>query len=192
MGKSSCCRHLVRLCPDTVIFDADRCVADLYRCSVVLEELQRAFGEEVLLVSGSVNKDFLRQRVFKSVKQRRVLEQVFHPRVRQECLDVLRETDKKHTSRLFVADIPLLFEGGFDFGQSANLLLATSYQTQATRLKDRNGWDDETIESVIDSQMPMIKKMKLADAVLWNEGPEEMLILQCRRYLEYLGIRPRC
>jgi len=49
---------------------------------------------------------------------------------------LLAETATKGVSRLFVADIPLLFEGGIDFGQSVNLLVATSRETQICRLKN--------------------------------------------------------
>ena len=101
---------------------------------------------------------------------------------------MLQETVKKGASRLFVADIPLLFENGFDFGQSANLLVATRRQTQIERLKNRNAWDDTTAQAVISAQMPLEKKMLLADTIFWNEGPVQMLENQCQRYLRSLGL----
>mgnify|MGYP001821259874 CR=1 FL=1 len=96
---------------------------------------------------------------------------------------MLQKTAKKNESRLFVADIPLLFENGFDFGQSTNLLVATCGQTQIDRLKNRNAWCDRTVQAVISGQMPLDRKMILADIIFWNEGPVDMLENQCRRYL---------
>ncbi len=75
------------------------------------------------------------------------------------------------------------YENGFDFGQSANLLVATSRETQIDRLKNRNAWDDNTVEAVLTSQMPIEAKLTLADMVFWNEGPVEILRNQCRRFL---------
>ena len=78
----------------------------------------------------------------------------------------------------------ILFESGFDFGQSANLLVATSKETQIVRLKNRNDWDDDTMEAVLASQMSIEAKINLADVVFWNEGPAEMLKIQCQRFLQ--------
>ena len=181
-GKSTCCAIFEDLSPETVVFDADACVGRLYGEAEVIGELIAHFGQEVTDTSG-INKAWLRDQAFAVPEARKFLEQIFHPRVRKECLALLRQTAKKPSSRLFVADIPLLFESGFDFGQSANVLVATSRETQIDRLKNRNEWDDDTVEAVLASQMPIESKLTLADVVFWNEGPEQMLRNQCNRFL---------
>ena len=183
-GKSTCCSVLRELLPELVVFDADQSVASLYQDSQVIEEIGDEFGDIVYDEKGGINKAWLRERAFGDLNVRRFLEQIFHPRVRQECLALLEREDKYPSSRLFVADIPLLFESGFDFGQSANLLVATSRETQIDRLKNRSGWDDDRVEAVLSSQMPIDAKFTLADIVFWNEGPEPMLRNQCHRFLQ--------
>jgi len=183
-GKSTCCSVLRELLPELVVFDADQSVASLYQDSQVIEEIGDEFGDIVYDEKGGINKAWLRERAFGDLNVRRFLEQIFHPRVRQECLALLEREDKYSSSRLFVADIPLLFESGFDFGQSANLLVATSRETQIDRLKNRSGWDDDRVEAVLSSQMPIEAKFTLADIVFWNEGPEPMLRNQCHRFLQ--------
>ena len=171
-----------------VIFDADRCVGKLYHDSQVLADLVEHFGEDVLSSPTAVDKAYLRERAFTDQSVKLVLEQIFHPRVMQECLALLDKTAKNPSSRLFVADIPLLFESGIDFGQSVNLLVATSRKTQVSRLKNRNAWDDDTVDGVLNSQMPIEAKLALADVVFWNEGPLEILQAQCLRYIQSLKI----
>jgi len=183
-GKSTCCAIFQELLPETVVFDADACVSRLYMQPGVVDELVSHFGENVKNADGAINKAWLREKAFSEPETRKLLEQIFHPRVRKECLALLGQTAKNMPSRLFVADIPLLFESGFDFGQSANLLVATSRKTQIDRLKNRNVWDDDTVEAVLSSQMPIEAKLTLADVVFWNEGPEQVLRNQCRRFLE--------
>ena len=183
-GKSTCCSVFRELLPELVVFDADQSVASLYQDSQVIEEIGDEFGDIVYDEKGGINKAWLRERAFGDLNVRRFLEQIFHPRVRQECLALLEREDKYPSSRLFVADIPLLFESGFDFGQSANLLVATSRETQIDRLKNRSGWDDDRVEAVLSSQMPIDAKFTLADIVFWNEGPEPMLRNQCHRFLQ--------
>lgn len=186
-GKSTCCRILRQLEPRTVIFDADDCVRHLYGNSAVIADLERHFGNEMYGPDGTVDKSFLRARAFSCPADKLFLEQVFHPKVREECLALLKKTLKNNASRLFVADIPLLFESGFDFGQSANFLVATSRNTQIDRLKRRNNWNDETVEAVLSSQIPIDAKLSLADVVFWNEGSEVVLEDQCRRFLRSLA-----
>lgn len=185
-GKSTLGRILVDLLPETVIFDADASVGTIYRSDEVKSELLDHFGERVLLADGEFDKSYLRSKAFSDDAERRFLEQVFHPRVMKECLALLAKTATKGASRLFVADIPLLFERGIDFGQSANVLVATSPSTQRCRLKNRNGWDDVAVSAVLKSQMPIQSKLALADVVFWNDGPETMLRSQVLRFISSL------
>lgn len=186
-GKSTCAALMRQLYPNIVVFNADACVADLYRDVDVLRQLEQRFGD-LVLKRGEVDKAYLRQRIFSNEADKRFLESIFHPRVREECLALLSEATKRNGSRLFVADVPLLFEGGFDFGQSANLLVATSRETQIDRLKNRNDWQDGVVEAVIASQIDIEAKLSLADIVFWNEGSEAMLHKQCSRFLRSLGL----
>lgn len=185
-GKSTCSAILLKLCPELVFFDADACVKNLYSDQGVIVDLETHFGSKLYDSNGSINKAYLRRRVFDEPAEKKFLEGVFHPRVQKECLALLAQTATNPLSRLFVADIPLLFENGFDFGQSANLLVATSRETQIDRLKNRNAWDDKTVEAVLSSQLPIEAKLSLADMVFWNEGPKTMLEKQCVRFLESL------
>ena len=187
-GKSTSLKIFQGLVPEMVVFDADYCVGSLYEDPDVLDELVESFGHQVLDAAKRVDKAYLRQRAFADQRVKLVLEQIFHPRVLQECLALLEKTAMNPVSRLFVADIPLLFESGFDFGQSLNLLVATSRKTQVRRLKNRNAWHDDTVDGVLNSQMPIEAKLALADVVFWNEGPLEILQAQCLRLIQSLEI----
>lgn len=187
-GKSTCCQIMKSLLSEMVVFDADACVAELYHDSAVIERIAAHFGAEVLDAEGGLDKSVLRSWVVKEKGAKEFLEGVFHPRVREECLALLAETATNSVSRLFVADIPLLFESGFDFGHAATLLVATSRNTQFARLKARNGWDDVTVRGFLRSQMPIESKLDLADVVFWNEGGVDVLQAQCRRYLMTLDL----
>lgn len=188
-GKSTCAQILCELLPETVLFDADTCVRNLYEDEQVLSMIIEYFGNEVVKADGSIDKSNLRRKAFSCAEDKAVLEEVFHPLVRKECLALLDETLNKRASPLFVADVPLLFENGFDFGQSANLLVATSKETQTDRLIRRNKWDQNTVNSVISSQLAIEAKHDLADVIFWNEGGTDLLRKQCLRYLKGCGIK---
>lgn len=181
-GKSTVGEILRRELPNLRIFDCDASVRELLeRDKAVIQGIAERFGPETVKPEGGVNRDFLRSRVFCDPETRLNLEKLLHPRVRAECL-ASRERAAKDGAAFFVADVPLLFEKGFDFGQEMVLLAATSRSTQVDRLRARSHFDDEFIEAILAAQLPIQDKLLRADVVFWNEGPLEILRHQIRRF----------
>lgn len=187
-GKSTACRLIGGLCPAVRLFDADAAVARLLdRDPAVVRAVSDRFGPETVSENGGVLRPVLRGKVFGNEAARAALESILHPRVREECLESL-DAARKLGAPLFVADIPLLFENGFDFGQEANLLVAAGIRTRRERLRRRNGFDDAMIDAILAAQMPQEDKLRRADRVFWNEGPLPVLEAQIRRFLQSLSI----
>jgi transcription termination factor Rho len=183
-GKSTVCRMLREWLPSLVIFDCDEAVHRLLNSDPeVATIISDVFGDEALDTHGSVDRHFLRGRVFADDSARSQLEFILHPRVRQECLDSLEKAATRG-AEWFVADVPLFFEKGFDFGQTQVLVVASSRSTQVQRLKARSGFDDQMIESILAAQLPIQQKISLADVVFWNEGPPAVLRSQIRRFAQ--------
>lgn len=181
-GKSTAVRHFQEFIPDIVIFDCDLAVRQLLAIPDIISELTNLFGKEILdPETGSIIRKNLRLQVFGNPEKRKQLEDVLHPRVRQECL-ALRDEAATEGARCFLADVPLLFENGFDFGQSQSITVSTSRSTQVERLKARNDWDDALIESVLASQLPLEEKSARADIVFWNDGEPDTLKAQIQRF----------
>jgi transcription termination factor Rho len=187
-GKSTFCRLLRELLPSAVVFDCDESVQKLLRRDGIREEIIDAFGAGATDSKGVFSRERLREAVFHHPERRKELEALLHPRVRQECLESKVKTATHGASPLFVADVPLLFESGFDLGQERSLLVATTRDTQWARLKSRNRFDDALAEAILAAQMPIGEKIPLADVVFWNEGPEEILRRQILRFLQTLGL----
>jgi transcription termination factor Rho len=182
-GKSTVGEFLRRELPVGFrLFDCDASVKGLLeRDETVAREIAERFGSDAIDPEGRIDRGFLRTRVFSDAGSRRRLEEILHPRVRTECL-AYRDRAAKDGAALFVADVPLLFEKGFDFGQEMVLLAATSRDTQIQRLKARSRFDDECIEAILAAQLPIRDKLLRADVVFWNEGPLEILQHQIRRF----------
>ncbi|MES2439786.1 MAG: transcription termination factor Rho [Verrucomicrobiota bacterium] len=183
-GKSTLARLLRELLPAVEIFDCDAAVHQMLETNrEVASSVSQVFGAKALDDQGRVDRSFLRERVFNDNAARAKLEGILHPRVRQECLDSLKQAATRG-AELFVADVPLLFEKGFDFGQTQVLVVACSRSTQIQRLKARNGFDDLMIGSILAAQLPIQEKMSRADVVFWNEGPTAVLKSQIRRFVQ--------
>ncbi len=182
-GKSTVAKMMKQADSKLVLFDADECVRSLYQNEKVLSEVANLFGFESLNSDGGLDRKFMREVVFSDEMMKERLQDLIHPMVRKECLAMLAHAKHSRNATLFIADIPLLFEGGFDFGQSANLVVAVSRKTQVERLKVRSGFSDATVLAILAAQLPISNKQKCADIVLWNEGPRSVLESQVKRFI---------
>lgn len=187
-GKSTFCRMLREECPDVAVFDCDASVDRLLGVPGVVDRIREALGSAVVDAEGRLRRDVVRTLVFGNSGRRRDLEAILHPLVREECLEFKAQTARQGVSPLFVADVPLLFEGGFDYGHEKSLLVATTRGTQVARLKSRNGFDDMMVEAILGAQWPVEDKIAPADVVFWNEGPESVLRRQLLRFLPTLDL----
>jgi len=181
-GKSTVCRVLREFIPSVVIFDCDAAVHRMLESdSEVASTILESFGDHALDAQGRIDRHFLRGKVFVDQGARLHLESILHPRVRQECLDFLEQSAKRG-AELFIADVPLFFEKGFDIGQNQVLVVASSRSTQIQRLKARGGFEDSLIEAILAAQLPVQEKMSLADVVFWNEGAPSVIRAQIRSF----------
>ena len=187
-GTSTAGKMISRLMPTSAFFDCDELVQSLLQEQMVLEEISDALGQLVIKGDGSLDRAALRKLVFQNETSRGKLEAILHPKVRKECLEKRDFYSKTAPTTLFVADVPLLFESGFDFGQELNLVVATSQATQRTRLKARNHFEDRMISSILKAQLPIMEKVARADVVFWNEGSLATLESQLARFLKSLSI----
>jgi len=181
-GKSTVCRLLRECLSSVVIFDCDAAARRMLEVDRdIIAMVASSFGAGALDRRGRVDRHFLRGRVFSDDAARSQLETIIHPRVLQECLASLQQA-AQHGATLFVADIPLFFETGLDFGQEQVMVVASSRATQIQRLKARNGFDESMIEAILAAQLPTAEKIRRSDIVFWNEGPPVVLKAQIRRF----------
>ena len=176
-GKSTfmnCLRHLF---PEATFFDADVMARELARQDKnVLAEIRKTFGGGVFTESGELNRDALRGIVFRASEKRRQLEQILHPPIRRHWS---REAEKhRQSNQYFFADIPLLYETGGERLCDRVVVVACSKKIQMRRLMHRTGLERNAVEAIISAQMPLSEKEKLANHVIWNNGPESLLAEQ--------------
>jgi len=79
-----------------------------------------------------------------------------------------------------VVVIPLLFETGAQAELGLTVCLGCSAAIQQQRLLSR-GWSEEQIARRQQAQLPLEKKMALANHVLWNDGDRFALADQLDR-----------
>lgn len=80
-----------------------------------------------------------------------------------------------------VVEAALMVETGSYRRYDKLLVVACSPEVQRARLASREGYDPETVERWLATQMPIAAKVALADAVVWNDGDEAALTAEVRR-----------
>jgi len=156
------------------IIDADQIARELVQPhKPAWSELIKAFGQEILQEDGSIQRKKLADKVFVDPKQRKLLNQILHPRIKEEMDRRTKEIGEKDPQAIVVIDAPLMVELG-DHREMDRLIVVTSTQTQQIeRLKDRDRTNTEEALRIVSSQMPLEEKLKFADYVIRNEGSME-------------------
>jgi dephospho-CoA kinase len=141
------------------------------RRDVVLE-IESAFGPQVVM-EGQINREALRDAVFRKDDRLRTLEAMIHPRVRAELFAEAARLEKEGVGSL-VVDGPLLFETGLSKGLDKIVVVSTGPALLRERLK-RRGMDAADIERRLSFQIALDEKERLADHVVRNNGTEDDL-----------------
>ena len=146
-----------------------------------LAEIGRVFGQEMIGADGNLRRDALASRVFGDAEARQGLENILHPRIRDEWK---RQVDqwRREGRGCAVVVIPLLFETKAQEEFDSTICVACSAATQRKRLVER-GWSAKEIEQRIAAQLPIEQKISGADFVIWTEGDMEAHAKQLDRIL---------
>ncbi len=167
-----------------VVIDSDQLSHQALNEPDVVAQLVKRWGRDCLGVQGLPDRKWIGKKVFADAKERQFLESVLHPRIasmRQEMIQ-----DK---SRSYVVEIPLLFELGMQNQFDATVCVMCSDEVRLGRLKSR-GLSREEAQLIINSQMPLQEKLKMADYVIFNDGSHDFLRSEVSRLTECLRVRP--
>ena len=158
------------------IIDADQIARELVQPhKPAWDEIVRAFGTEILQEDGSVHRKKLADKIFTDPEQRKVLNQILHPRIEEEIDRRAKEIGQNDPEAIVVIDAPLLVELGMHHKVDRLIVVTSTPAQQRERLKKRDGRSPEEALKLFSSQMLVEEKQKLADFVIRNEGSlEEM------------------
>lgn len=178
MGKSAATAILrARQVP---VVDTDELARELVEPGQpALAAIRDAFGPEFVGADGRLRRGELARLVFAHDAARRQLEGILHPPIRARWR---AEAARWRTAGAAngVVVIPLLFETGAERELDVTVCVACSSATQRARLAER-GWTPAEVAARVGAQVPIARKMALADHVLWNDGPLEALEAQLGR-----------
>jgi dephospho-CoA kinase len=180
-GKSTVARQMQLL--GGSVFDADAAARRAMARPEVCEAIRRAFGEGVFDAAGRVDRRALAELAFAAASERRRLEQIVHPFVREALDRHVAEARSDPLTAFVVLDVPLLMEVGWAELCDRIILVRADRATRLARLAER-GWDASELDRRENSQMPLDTKLKLAHDVVDNNASEAACLAQVRRIVQ--------
>ncbi len=172
-GKSTVAREFEK--KGAAVLDADRMVHDLLNESPTIREIEQQFGKETVAADGSVDRKVLAAKVFQNPEQRKKLESILHPQVRQRIASELAALRKSRRVQMAILDVPLLMEGGLIESCEKVVFVNSPISNRRERAKKTRGWSEAEHALRESAQGNLEAKKKRADFVLENSGSPEQL-----------------
>lgn len=186
-GKSTVGRFFRQL--GATVIDADEVAREVVeRGSEGLAEIVAAFGDGVLADDGTLDRKKLAAIVFDDADARKRLERITHPRIMARSMQLLAAAASRGEP-LAIYEATLLVENGSYKMLQALVVVASSADDQVKRVAARDGIDEAGARARMAAQMPLEKKIEVADYVIWNDGDLATLEARTREVHAALLVR---
>jgi dephospho-CoA kinase len=167
-GKSTVARVLEQ--EGVGIVDADQIAREVVAPGTDgLRAVVDAFGEAVLAQDGSLDRERLGAIVFADPQARLRLQAITHPRIGRLSAERLAALQASSVPYV-VYEAALLVEVGGHKGLGALIVVAADEAQQVRRVMERDALSEEAARKRIAAQLPLARKVEVADYVLRNDG----------------------
>ena len=134
-----------------------------------LSRLTAAFGEGLLHLDGTLNRQALAEIMFQSETVLSQVNDLLHPLILEEVERQCHLLDQQGYKHCFI-DMPLLFEIGYNKQVDEVWLVYVTPEIQLERLMQRNQISIERANKMIQTQWEIDKKIPLATYIIDNTG----------------------
>ena len=188
-GKSTVTRLLASW--GAAVVDADVVAREVVAAGTPgLARVTAAFGPDVLLPDGALDRPALGRRVFGAPQELARLNAIVHPLVRERTVELFAAAEASG-AEVLVHDVPLLVENGLAPAYPVVVVVAASAETQLRRLVEQRGMSEADARARIGAQATLEQRLAVATHVVRNDGPLAELEPQARALWEELLARAR-
>jgi len=135
-----------------------------------LATIAERFGPEVLQDDGSLNRAWLRRRIFQEPEEKQWLEGLLHPIIREELIRQLRGEPSYELSYTLLVS-PLLLETNQHELVDRVVVIDVPESIQLERTMARDDNTREQVEKIMAAQMSREQRCARADAIINNNKP---------------------
>ena len=183
-GKSAVTDHLETL--RITVVDADKVARVVVEPGTPgLAAIAEHFGEDILLADGRLDRAALRKIVFDNPDERKVLEGITHPRIRDEISRQLSEANSPYV----VLSSPLLLESGQNTFANYVVVVDVPEEVQLTRTMARDDNSEALVKQIMAAQLDRKTRLSRADTSIMNDGSLDALYERVKKLHEDLLAR---
>lgn len=174
-GKSAVAAALGNL--GCLVIDSDARAKAALDHPEVRDQLVRWWGgndESGILTDGRVDRAKVASIVFSNPDERRKLENLVHPIVRQERAAIIADA-KNSGARAAVVDAPLLFEAGVDRECDVVIFVDAPRAVRLQRVAQTRGWSEAELDRRENTQLALDIKQSRSQYVVDNAGAPDSI-----------------
>ena len=139
--------------------------------SKAYKEIVEYFGSSILDNSQNIDRRKLRNIVFNDDEQKKKLEQILHPAIREDISFAISNSKSPYT----IIMVPLIYETNSKDNYNRILVIDCDEDIQISRAVTRDGASEEDIKKIINSQATKKERLSIADDVISNNSSIEKL-----------------
>lgn len=171
-GKSLVCRIFGIL--GAPVYDADSRAKDLMTTDgILISRIKKEFGELSYQQDGSLNREYLGEKVFNDVERLKVLNSLVHPRVAEDYDQWVRH--HQHDPYV-IKEAALLFEAGSYKALDKVIVVHAPSSVRIKRVLSRDRHRTEAqVREIMQNQLPDEEKLKRADFIIRNDESQPVI-----------------
>ena len=169
-GKSTVAGFLARR--GAAVIDADAISRSLTAPGGrAMADIAHTFGAAMLSPDGAMDRQAMRERIFRDPQAKRQLEHIIHPLVSQITAEQAQAAVQSG-HRVLVFDVPLLVESGERWRKQLDRVIVVDCdtETQTQRVMARSGLSAEEVNRIVAQQASRAQRLACADLVVVNQG----------------------
>lgn len=184
-GKSFVARELERF--GCLVIYADRLGHSvLLPGAAAYQPTVDAFGADILLPNGSIDRKKLAQKVFGSPERLQLLNSFVHPAVFRLEEELMADWKAQHPRGIAVIEAAILIETGRYTHFDRLIVTACNVETQIARGMGRDGLTREEVLARLARQMPLEEKKRHAHYVIDTSGSKQATLRQVQTVFQEL------
>ena len=182
-GKSSVLKIIAEEGYNTI--SADDVVKELYKDEEFLKSFKKEIGEEFFTIDKKLDKDKLRETIFKDISLKNRVEAFVHPLVYEKIKEMLLDGFN------FI-EVPMFFEAREYFLDSkieikGIIFVNIDKKIQVSRLMHRNKISEKEAIAIIDTRITSEEKIKASNYIINNNASEDDLKREVLKTLERIN-----
>lgn len=173
-GKSTAARYLGEQGADVI--DADKLGHRAYEPDTqAYREVIATFGDDLVADDKSIDRKALGGKVFGKPEELKKLTDIVWPEIRRLAEAEIKASDP---DSIVVLEAAVLFEAGWEDIGDEVWVVVVDRELAIARAIARDGFDRESVESRLDSQINNEERTSKADVVISNNDSEEEMLEQ--------------